>query len=90
MLPRHRGLAARCGRSAECWLCGLWAVSAAVLGGGGGGGHCGGKQIIIKYGAMRTVSDRESGEADTFVAVINEAIAIGGLAVEYCLRVRQC
>jgi len=30
---------ARCGRSAGCVLCVLWAMSAAVLGGGGGGGY---------------------------------------------------
>jgi len=34
---------ARCGRSAGCVLCALWAVSAAVW----GGVPCGGKHIII-------------------------------------------
>jgi len=34
---------ARCGRSAGCVLCALWAVSAAVC----GGVPCGGKHIII-------------------------------------------
>jgi len=33
----------RCGRSAGCVLCVLWAISAAV----GGGVPCGGKHIII-------------------------------------------
>jgi len=35
---------ARCGRSAGCVLCALWAVSAAVL----GGVSCGGEHIIIE------------------------------------------
>ena len=38
---------ARCGRSAGCVLCVLWAMSAAVL---GGGVPCGGKDIIIRWG----------------------------------------
>ena len=45
---------ARCGRSAGCVLCALWAVSAAVC---VGGVPCGGKHIIIKWGCHKPESE---------------------------------